>query len=251
MEVSIIIPVRNEKRLIGQTVDSVIAAGRHFRQSNGFTPEESLSPNRSWELVLVDNASTDGTSDILERYNAMSEVITVSRDELGAARARNRGRHQASGRVLIFVDADTTIPEDSITQIANHCQGRQMVAGITSLGSLDGGVRSALWWRFWNLVRLLPLARAKAMPALMFCTAETFDRHGPFDEQVAIGEEWPILAGLYRESPRSVIYDRSIVARSSSRRMDRLPFGYTQTFLKYVWAIVHQSGRIHYTDTIR
>ena len=46
-------------------------------------------------------------------------------------------------------------------------------------------------WSFWNTVRLLPLPKAKAMPALMFCTASTFDALGPFDEEVAIGEEWP------------------------------------------------------------
>jgi hypothetical protein len=89
------------------------------------------------------------------------------------------------------------------------------------------------------------------MPAFMFCTSTTFDTFGPFDESVAIGEEWPILAGLYRHQRQNVIYDRSIVARSSSRRMNHGRFGYTRTFFKYVWAILHFQGRVHYSDTIR
>ena len=89
------------------------------------------------------------------------------------------------------------------------------------------------------------------MPAVMFCTSEVFDRFGPFEEGIAIGEEWPILAGLYRVHPEHVIYDKQLVARSSSRRMDRQLFGYSRTLFRYVWAILHRSGRIHYTDRIR
>jgi glycosyltransferase involved in cell wall biosynthesis len=199
---------------------------------------------------LVDNASTDDTVKIASSF-ADSNLRVVKHDAAGAARARNAGRMRSNGRVFVFVDADTMIPVDALTKIVAHCHQSQIIAGLTSLGNFDGGLRSQLWWRFWNAVRHLPLSRAKAMPACMFCTAQTFDVFGPFDEAVAIGEEWPILAGLYRTSRKSVIYDRSIIARSSSRRMDQFPFGYTRCFLKYVWAILHHSGRVHYPDTIR
>jgi hypothetical protein len=33
--------------------------------------------------------------------------------------------------------------------------------------------------------------------------------------------------------------------------MEQRAFGYTRTLLKYVWAILHRSGRVHYPDTIR
>ena len=85
----------------------------------------------------------------------------------------------------------------------------------------------------------------------MFCTAKVFSEFGPFDEEVAIGEEWPILAGLYRQRPDRFKYDRTITAFSSSRRMQAQRFGYLRTFFKYVWAILHKSGRIHYSDGIR
>ncbi len=89
------------------------------------------------------------------------------------------------------------------------------------------------------------------MPAAMFCTSAVFDEFGPFDEEVAIGEEWPILAGLYRSRPRQFVYDRSLTAYTSSRRMERLPWGYLRIFAKYVWAILDRRGRIHYSDQIR
>ncbi len=242
--VSVVIPARNEERMIAATVSHALAACDHYRNSTEFRGSPC-------EVVVVDNASTDGTLGQLDAFFDVDGFRVGLCAELGAARARNLGAGLASGTILVFIDADTLIPVDALIQIVRSCGQRPAVAGIASLSNLDGGVRSNLWWAFWNAVRLLPLARAKAMPALMFCTSAAFQTYGPFDETVSIGEEWPILAGLYRVSRRDVIYARHIVGRSSSRRMDLMPFGYSRTFLKYVWAILHRSGRIHYTDTIR
>ena len=117
--------------------------------------------------------------------------------------------------------------------------------------SAFGGRRARCWWAFWNAVRRLPLPRAKAMPACMFCTREAFDEFGPFDERVAIGEEWPILAGLYRARPRRFVYDQAITALSSGRRMELQRFGYARTFARYVWAVLSFRGRVDYPDHVR
>lgn len=139
----------------------------------------------------------------------------------------------------------------ALIRIVDHCEEGGFEGGITRLVGQDGGLRSFLWWSFWEHIRRLPLSRAKAMPAFMFCTAAAFDEFHPFDEEVAIGEEWPILADLFQSRPRCFVYDRSISARTSNRRMEQQPFGYVRTFLKYIWAILHRSGRLHYTDQIR
>ncbi|MGV9664636.1 hypothetical protein [Nocardia niigatensis] len=133
--------------------------------------------------------------------------------------------------------------------LAHHRNGAD--GGLTRLAGLDGGLRARLWWLFWDHVRLLPLARAKAMSAFMFCTREAFDAFGPFDEQVQISEEWPVLSGLWRARRTRFVHDRELTVRSSSRRMQLQRFGYTRTFAKYVWAVLHPSGRAHYTDTVR
>lgn len=246
-DVSVIVPARNEEALIGETVRHVVAACEDFQGCGTNQMGRSLC----WEVLVVDNHSSDNTVGQLHDWVQRCEVSVISCHELGAAKARNLGRAHASGRVLIFVDADTMVSKETIRCLFQHCDGVTFQAGITWLGNYDGGIRSRLWWMFWNYVRCLPLARAKAMPAVMFCTAETFDRFGPFEEGIAIGEEWPILAGLYRVDPARVIYDKTLVARSSSRRMDRQPFGYSRTMMRYVWAILHRSGRIHYSDRIR
>lgn len=236
--VSVIIPARNERRLIGGTLDRILHSARHFHRD-------------AVEVIVVDNASSDGTWELLLSYAASDDVIAVRHDQLGAAQARNRGRRSASGEILVFVDADTWIQPDCLQRIVNHCRIDGIEAGIIRLAGSDGGLRARLWWLFWEHVRRLPIPRAKAMPAVMFCRNHVFDEFGPFDEEVAIGEEWPILAGLYRHRPKRFVYDRSMTAFSSSRRMQAGRFGYLRTLLKYVWAILHKSGRINYSDGIR
>jgi glycosyltransferase involved in cell wall biosynthesis len=236
--VSVIIPARNEQRLIGGTVERVLHSARRFDRD-------------AVEVIVADNASSDGTWATLQQYAASDGVIAVHQDLLGAARARNHGRRFASGEILVFVDADTWIEPDCLPRIIDHCRIDGIEGGIIRLAGSDTGLRARIWWLFWEHVRRLPLPRAKAMPALMFCMATVFDEFGPFDEEVAIGEEWPILAGLYRQRPELFVYDRSMTAYSSSRRMQAQRFGYLRTFLKYVWAILHRSGRIYYSDGIR
>ena len=75
--------------------------------------------------------------------------------------------------------------------------------------------------------------------------------YGPFDESVVIGEKWPLTAACYRQDRERFIYDESLYATTSNRRMEKQRFGYTLTFLKYVWAVLHRSGRLRYSDWIR
>lgn len=241
--ISVIIPARNEEALLASTLESVIRARDDFAASS---PGPAVV-----EILVVDNDSSDGTPDILGLYAGSAGVRAVICMPRGAAHARNVGARLASGQILVFLDADTHLPPEAIRRIATHCGVDGYEAGITRLGALDGGRLARCWWAFWNAVRRLPLARAKAMPACMFCTRAAFAEFGPFDERVAIGEEWPILAGLYRARRDRLIYDRATVALSSGRRMELQPYGYARTFAKYVWAILSYHGRVHYHDRIR
>jgi glycosyltransferase involved in cell wall biosynthesis len=235
--VSLIIPARNEAALIGGTLTAARIA------------VNTLAADA--EIIVVDNGSTDRTASIVIAYGDDPCIRLRSCERPGSAAARNVGAQDARGEVLVFADADTLVPPDALRRIVAHCKDDGYLAGITGLGRRDGGWRAGLWWWFWSQVRRLPLPRAKAMPALMFCTREAFQRFGPFDERISIGEEWPILAGIYRAQPRRFIYDRTLIARTSSRRMELQRFGYLRTFGRYVWAVLHHSGRVGYPDSVR
>ncbi len=243
MEISVIIPALNEERRIASTLAAASLACT------------AVGGGREVEILVVDNGSRDHTPEIVRRSGdgvGLEHRVRLEHcTRPGAAPARNHGARAARGRVLVFVDADTEMPENALQRILEHTRPGGYEAGFTRLAALEGGRRARCWWWFWEHVRRLPLARAKAMPAFMFCTREVFDEMGGFDERVAIGEEWPILAGLYRRRPQRLIYDRGLTALSSSRRMEQQPWGYLRNLLKYGWAIMHISGRIHYSNRIR
>lgn len=247
-EFSIIIPARNEENAIGRTLSAVLASVGQFLE----VPVEEIRLDGSKvQVLVVDNQSTDKTPQVVLEFVKRHGVDYVVCERLGAPCARNYGTRLSHGDILVYVDADTRIPLDSLRVIHGHVNERRRHAGIFALAGDGSSIPSRLWWLFWNCVRLLPLPRAKALPAFMFCTRQVFGEFGPFDEQVQIGEEWPILAGLYRKDPLRLIYDRSLTALTSDRRMTLQRFGYTRTFFKYVWAILHVSGRNGYSDSFR
>lgn len=83
--VSAVIAAHNEERWIGACLESLTA-----------------QTHSELELLVVDDGSTDSTAEIASRAGA--EVIT--RDQGGAAAARNTGAAQAAGEILAFIDAD-------------------------------------------------------------------------------------------------------------------------------------------------
>ncbi|MCI0435408.1 MAG: glycosyltransferase [Gemmatimonadetes bacterium] len=69
-------------------------------------------PRDQWELVVVDDASTDETAQIAARY--ADTVVRLPVKPSGPAYARNRGAEAARGEILVFVDADVCVHPDTL-----------------------------------------------------------------------------------------------------------------------------------------
>ena len=90
---SIVIPVFNAGGSLRRCLESVLA------QTRG-----------DFEVICVDNGSTDGSLDVLEECAALDSRVTVLREPRpGVSCARNAGIERARGRYLLFVDADDTV----------------------------------------------------------------------------------------------------------------------------------------------
>lgn len=89
--VSIIVPVYNAGRFIMETIHRVQA-----------------QTYQEWELLLVDDCSTDNSRDLISREAEKDGRIRliVQKENGGAARARNRGIGEAAGQYICFLDAD-------------------------------------------------------------------------------------------------------------------------------------------------
>src|SRR5687768_1535120 len=245
---SFVIPARNEEALIGEAVEAILAS---VARASGVSRKDLWLPDTVFEVVVADDSSEDATAAIVGKLAHDAGVRLVHCAGGTCAAARNAGTAAASGRILCFVDADTIVPERSVDRILELHEGEGMCLVLYRLVSREPGIRAWLWWTFWGLARHLPLARAKSMPAFMSCDRSHFESYGPFEESWSIAEEWPLTGAAWRYHPERFLYDRSLTARTSSRRMELQPFGYIRTFLKWVSVVLFPWARTSLTDRIR
>lgn len=91
--VSIIIPVYQGKSYLKRCIDSVLAQSC-----------------QEYEIILVDDGSTDGSAEICDEYAEKQKTITVIHKENGGlSSARNAGLEIASGEYVMFIDADDVV----------------------------------------------------------------------------------------------------------------------------------------------
>lgn len=96
IQFSIIIPLYNKQDVLGRTLDSVLA-----------------QKHESYEVIIVDDGSSDNSFKIAESYASQYPCIKVFRQSnFGPAKARNHGLTQAKNDYLLFLDADDEIMPD-------------------------------------------------------------------------------------------------------------------------------------------
>lgn len=95
-KISVIIPLYNSEETIIQSIDSVI--------------KETIDSGYDWELIVVNDGSTDQSSQIVQSYIEKSPVQTKiklrSQINMGAAAARNTGINISTGEYIAFNDSD-------------------------------------------------------------------------------------------------------------------------------------------------
>ena len=77
-------------------------------------------PRESWELIVVDDASRDGTGTLAARW--ADRVITVPDGPRGPAYARNRGAEHCRAEWIVFIDADVVVHRDTLRRFAEARQ---------------------------------------------------------------------------------------------------------------------------------
>lgn len=98
LDLSVIIPVYNHLDVISACIESVLD------QQTKYT----------FELLLIDDGSTDGAQDLVEKYSDCQNVRIFHQSNGGIASARNAGICRARGRYLMFVDCDDTVRPDIV-----------------------------------------------------------------------------------------------------------------------------------------
>jgi glycosyltransferase involved in cell wall biosynthesis len=167
--ISFIIPAYNEELELPGTLAAIRAA--------------ASGAKHPYEIIVVNDASTDATPEIAVRGGA--GVVSINRRQIAAA--RNAGARGAQGAYLFFIDADTRI------------NGKHITEGIAALeaGYTGGSARVALdgFVPIWGRILLRAFCSLYfgglnlGAGAFLFTTRRNFNAIGGFDEQYFAGEE--------------------------------------------------------------
>jgi len=166
--ISFVVPAYNEEHELSATLSAI-------REAASGSPQ-------TYEIIVVDDASTDTTSKIAS--NGGAQVIPIDRRQIAAA--RNAGGRAAKGEYLFFIDADTRINRGHVNGGIAALEGGY--AGGSARVAMDGFV--PIWGRvllcgFSSLYFGMNLGAG----AFLFTTRRNFDLVGGFDEQYFAGEE--------------------------------------------------------------
>ena len=115
---SVIVPAKDAAHLLVTTLRAL---------------DESDLPRPCWELIVVDDVSTDDTAGVASAHADL--VIRLTGKPHGPAYARNRGVERARGECVVFFDADVRVRPDTLSRIARLFATRPDVAAV--FGSYD------------------------------------------------------------------------------------------------------------------
>ncbi|HLW36339.1 MAG TPA: glycosyltransferase [Chthoniobacterales bacterium] len=172
---SFVVPAYNEEFELPRTLDSIHAA----------------AAGREYEIIVVDDASTDRTAEIAR--NAGTKVVSINRRQIAAA--RNAGARAGCGEILFFVDADTRINHKHVAEAIDALSNGY--AGGSAQVQIGGAV--PIWSRvFLRVFCTIYFAFRLGAGAFLFTTKQNFDAVGGFDENLFVGEEVYFSLALHK-----------------------------------------------------
>lgn len=166
------------------------------------------------ELILVDGGSTDGTLSILQEMRATALLDKLLVSPSGRSRQMNRGAEAASSDLLLFLHADTVLPDGALLLLA-PCLAKPLVWGCFDV-KLSGCSRSFRVIE-WFMNKRSELTGIATGDQALFVSRALFEKVGGF-------AALPIMEDieLCRRLRRLVLPDRVPVAVvTSSRRWEK------------------------------
>lgn len=121
MELSIIIVSYNTKDITRSCLDSL----------------RKWLVGDNWEIIVVDNGSTDGSVEMLKEFPDITRIF--NKNNLGFAKANNKGIKIAKGKYILLLNSDTEIREDSLETMLRFMDGHPKAGAATCRVELPGG----------------------------------------------------------------------------------------------------------------
>jgi len=191
--VSVIIPTLNEATHIAETLRSIEA------------------PSGQLEVIVADGGSTDETQSEVQTALPSATIVEAPR---GRARQMNAGAELATGSVLLFLHADTRLPNGALESIREGLSDAMVVGGCFRTTFDD---TQSVWMRLWQARMWMRWHRFAFGDRGLFVRRSVFDAIGGFPDQ-PLFEDLDIVRVIRRHG-RFQFLDVAVV--TSARRYQR------------------------------
>jgi glycosyltransferase involved in cell wall biosynthesis len=221
--ISLVIPAYNEQDYLPACLDAVV------RNLGG----------QAMEIIVVDNNSTDGTRQVVERYPGVTYVFEPRK---GITRARQRGYQAASGDIIAYIDADTRPRAGWIEQIWQQFGANPDLACLSGPYSFYdlSGIRNMITSGWFVLAQPLYKITGYMLVGGNFAIrSDVLDKMGGFDSSIEFyGEDVDIAKRARRHG--KVLFSTRFVMPTSGRRMTKQGFAKMAGlyFTNYIWIML-------------
>lgn len=190
-KVSIILPVYNGEKYLSETIDSII--------------EQTFA---DWEIVAVNDGSTDNSLFVLNKYKAKleSKMKVINKENAGVSSARNIAMENSTGEYLAFVDADDIwLPEKLGKQVMILNKNPDVALVYTDMCAIIEGkitqIKSIMKKKLYRGNIFEPLFYFNFIPlSSIVLRKEMIENYGNFDSNYKIIQDYDLLLRIAEDN---------------------------------------------------
>ncbi len=171
---SVVIPAFNEAKYIERTLSALRA--QNFKD---------------FEIIVKDGRSQDQTVRIARKY---TEKV-ISQNDTSAADARNQGAQHATGQILVFMDADTALPPETLARFSQLMKNQNIVGASCRKVPQSDSTLDRIMYEFVNISTYISslLRLGGAHGNLMLIRRQAFEQVGGFNPNIIVAEEQDLV----------------------------------------------------------
>lgn len=189
---SVVIPAYNEEKYIGRTLSAL--------RNQTF---------KDFEIIVKDGKSQDQTIKIARKFTKK----VFSQKDTSAADARNQGASHATGQILVFIDADTALPPDTLAHFSELMKNEGIVGISCRKVPQSNKTLDRLMYEFVNISTYVSamLRIGGAHGNLMILRRYAFEQVGGFNPNIIVAEEQDLVRRATKYGRYKFLLDYSVL----------------------------------------